>query len=94
MHQTWWWGDEGILETIHIFSHHISSSKRYGKLIKTQNGQTSAAECTSQGYSTFCDCGNNESREEHGVDREEIGHGCTVGEPSLMHMLQISYYQC
>jgi hypothetical protein len=33
---------------------------------------------------------NNESREERSVDREEIGHGCTVGKPSLIHMLQIS----
>ncbi len=33
---------------------------------------------------------NNESREERRVDLEEIGHGCTVGKPSLIHMLQIS----
>jgi hypothetical protein len=82
------------METICIFSHHISSSKRCGKEIKTQNGQTSSAEYTSQGYSTFCDCRNNESREERSVDREEIGHGCTVGKLSLIHMLQIAQYQC
>ena len=48
-------GDEGM-ETVCIFSQHILSSKRGGKEIKTQNGQTSAAEYTSQGYSTFCAC--------------------------------------
>jgi hypothetical protein len=33
---------------------------------------------------------NNESREERSVDREEIEHGCTMGKPALIHMLQIS----
>ncbi len=33
---------------------------------------------------------NGESREERSVDHEEIGHGCTVGKPSLIYMLQIS----